>query len=117
MAPAVFRRERLCNRVGALPLLRPDSFHRKFVEVGGLVDYRRPARGCARHPGLAALWHRRFFGVRGSATGSALYPCCDPTAFTVSSSRSADWLITVGPRAGVLVTPALLLYGTGGFSA
>jgi outer membrane immunogenic protein len=55
-----------------------------------------------------------FFGVRGSATGSALYPCCAPTAFTVSSSRSADWLITVRPRAGVLVTPALLLYGTGG---
>lgn len=57
-----------------------------------------------------------FFRVRGSATGSLLYPCCAPTAFTVTSSASSDWLITARARAGVLVTPALLLYGTGGLA-
>jgi outer membrane immunogenic protein len=55
-------------------------------------------------------------GVRGSATGTALYPCCAPTTFTVNSSVSSDWLATVRGRAGFLVTPALLLYGTGGLA-
>lgn len=55
-----------------------------------------------------------YFGVRGSTSGTAFYPCCAPTAFTVNSSVSSDWLITARARAGVLVTPALLLYGTGG---
>ena len=36
--------------------------------------------------------------------------------FTVNSSVSSDWLITFRGRAGVLVTPALLLYGTGGLA-
>lgn len=57
-----------------------------------------------------------YFGVKGSTRGSALYPCCAPTAFTVASSASSDWLITVRPRVGVLVTPSLLLYGTGGLA-
>jgi outer membrane immunogenic protein len=57
-----------------------------------------------------------YFGVKGSATGTAIYPCCAPSAFTVNSSVSSDWLITLRGRAGVLVTPALLLYGTGGLA-
>jgi len=57
-----------------------------------------------------------YFHLSGRATGSAVYPCCAPTAFTVTSSASSDWLITARARAGVLVTPALLLYGTGGLA-
>jgi outer membrane immunogenic protein len=55
-----------------------------------------------------------YFGFKGSATGSAVYPCCAPTAFTVSSSVSADWLATIRGRIGFLVTPTWLLYATGG---
>lgn len=57
-----------------------------------------------------------YFGLKGSSTGTGIYPCCAPTAFTVKSSVSTDWLITVRPRVGVLVSPGLLLYGTGGLA-
>lgn len=57
-----------------------------------------------------------YFGVKGSTSGTALYPCCAPTGFTVNSSVSSDWLFTLRGRAGVLVTPAFLLYGTGGLA-
>ncbi|MCK1382009.1 porin family protein, partial [Bradyrhizobium sp. 24] len=43
-----------------------------------------------------------YFGFKGSATGSAFYPCCAPTGFTVSSSVSADWLATIRGRIGFL---------------
>ncbi|KJC50389.1 membrane protein [Bradyrhizobium sp. LTSP885] len=55
-----------------------------------------------------------YFGFKGSASGSAVYPCCAPTAFTVSSSVSADWLATIRGRIGFLATPNWLLYATGG---
>jgi len=57
-----------------------------------------------------------YFGVKGSTSATALYPCCAPSIFTVNSSVSSDWLFTLRGRAGVLVTPALLLYGTGGLA-
>jgi outer membrane immunogenic protein len=57
-----------------------------------------------------------YFGVKGSTSATALYPCCAPSTFTVNSSVSSDWLFTLRGRAGVLVTPALLLYGTGGLA-
>ncbi|TFW60040.1 porin family protein [Bradyrhizobium sp. MOS001] len=55
-----------------------------------------------------------YFGFKGSATGSALYPCCAPTGFTVSSQVSADWLATIRGRIGFLAAPTWLLYATGG---
>jgi outer membrane immunogenic protein len=57
-----------------------------------------------------------YFGVKGSTSATALYPCCAPTGFTVNSSVSSDWLITLRGRVGVLVSPSLLLYGTGGLA-
>jgi outer membrane immunogenic protein len=57
-----------------------------------------------------------YFGPRGSTSGSALYPCCAPAGFTINSSTSSNWLITLRPRAGFLVTPAFLLYATGGLA-
>lgn len=55
-----------------------------------------------------------YFGLKGSASGSALYPCCAPTGFTVSSQVSADWLATIRGRIGFLAAPTWLLYATGG---
>ncbi|RXT45049.1 outer membrane protein [Bradyrhizobium betae] len=55
-----------------------------------------------------------YFGFKGSASGSAVYPCCAPTAFTVSSQVSADWLATIRGRIGFLAAPTWLLYATGG---
>jgi outer membrane immunogenic protein len=55
-----------------------------------------------------------YFGFKGSASGSALYPCCAPTGFTVNSSVSADWLATIRGRIGFLAAPTWLLYATGG---
>ncbi|MCG2639803.1 membrane protein [Bradyrhizobium sp. CCBAU 11434] len=55
-----------------------------------------------------------YFGFKGGATGSAVYPCCAPTAFTVSSQVSADWLATIRGRIGFLAAPTWLLYATGG---
>jgi outer membrane immunogenic protein len=55
-----------------------------------------------------------WFGFKGSAVGSALYPCCAPTGFTIGSSVSADWLATIRGRLGFVATPNWLIYVTGG---
>ena len=52
-----------------------------------------------------------YFGIKGSSTRTAVYPCCVAHTFTVNSSKSTDWLWTLRGRVGFLVTPALLLYG------
>jgi outer membrane immunogenic protein len=57
-----------------------------------------------------------YFGVKGSTSGTGLYPGFAPAGFTVNSSVSSDWLFTLRGRAGVLVTPGFLLYGTGGLA-
>jgi outer membrane immunogenic protein len=57
-----------------------------------------------------------YFGLKGSTSSTAVYPCCAPNTFTINSSTSSDWLFTFRPRVGFLVTPALLLYGTGGLA-
>ena len=53
--------------------------------------------------------------MKGSATGSAIYPCCAPTGFTVNSSVSSDWLITLRPRVGIAANN-WLVYVTGGLA-
>jgi outer membrane immunogenic protein len=55
-----------------------------------------------------------YFGFKGSATSTALYPCCAPDTFTINSSVSADWLATIRGRLGFLAAPTWLLYATGG---
>ena len=42
-----------------------------------------------------------YFGLKGSSTGSGIYPCCVTTGFTVNTSVSTDWLITFRPRLGI----------------
>ncbi|OPY97372.1 hypothetical protein A5906_38795 [Bradyrhizobium sacchari] len=55
-----------------------------------------------------------YFGFKGSATGSGVYPCCAPSTFTVNASVSADWLATIRGRIGFLAAPNWLIYATGG---
>ena len=50
-----------------------------------------------------------------SATGTATYPCCAPTAFTVTQTVKTSWLFTARPRVGFTGGP-LLVYGTGGLA-
>jgi outer membrane immunogenic protein len=54
--------------------------------------------------------------MSSSATGTATYPCCAPTAFTVTQTVSTDWLFTGRGRIGVAVSK-VLFYGTGGLAA
>jgi outer membrane immunogenic protein len=56
-----------------------------------------------------------YFGLRGSSSGTGIYPCCAPTNFTVNSSVSSDWLITLRPRVGI-TTHNWLFYVTGGLA-
>lgn len=53
--------------------------------------------------------------VSASATGTATYPCCAPTAFTITQTVETSWLFTMRPRVGVVAGP-VLIYGTGGLA-
>jgi outer membrane immunogenic protein len=56
-----------------------------------------------------------YFGLKGSSSGTGIYPCCAPTGFTVNSSVSTDWLITLRPRLG-MASNNWLFYVTGGLA-
>jgi len=53
--------------------------------------------------------------VNDDATGTAFYPCCNPTTFTITQKVSTDWLLTVRPRVGITNGP-VLIYGTFGLA-
>jgi outer membrane immunogenic protein len=78
---------------------------------GGQIGYNWQASS-ATVLGLEADF--QYFGLKGSASASATYPCCAPTGFTISESVKTDWLATFRARLGFLVTPATLFYVTGG---
>lgn len=50
-----------------------------------------------------------------SKVGTAEYPCCAGTFFTVGQNVSTDWLLTARPRIGVTFGKALV-YGTAGLA-
>jgi outer membrane immunogenic protein len=56
-----------------------------------------------------------YLGLKGSTNGSALYPCCAPTGFTINSSISPGWLFTARPRLGY-AADNWLVYVTGGLA-
>jgi outer membrane immunogenic protein len=56
-----------------------------------------------------------YFGLKGSSSGTGIYPCCAPTIFTVNTSASTDWLITLRPRLGI-ASNNWLFYVTGGLA-
>jgi outer membrane immunogenic protein len=51
--------------------------------------------------------------LSGSTTVTQPYPCCAPTAFTVTQTAKTSWVFTLRPRVGV-VFGRFLLYGTAG---
>src|SRR5215471_1317308 len=50
-----------------------------------------------------------------SKSATATYPCCAPTAFTITQTVNTDWLFTLRPRVGFTGGP-VLIYGTGGLA-
>ena len=54
-----------------------------------------------------------YFGLKGSSSGSGIYPCCAPAGFTITSSVKTDWLATIRGRLGV-ASGSWLFYVTGG---
>jgi outer membrane immunogenic protein len=48
-------------------------------------------------------------------SGTAPYPCCPTTNFTVTQTVETSWLYTLRPRLGVTHGP-VLIYGTGGWA-
>ncbi|MBZ5700579.1 MAG: outer membrane beta-barrel protein [Acidobacteriia bacterium] len=53
--------------------------------------------------------------LSNSVSGTAVYPCCAPTAFTVTQSVNTSWLFTARPRVGYASGRALV-YGTAGLA-
>ncbi len=55
----------------------------------------------------------QYLHLSGNARSSAVYPCCSPTVFNVTSSVDTNWLFTARPRLGYAVNN-WLFYVTGG---
>jgi outer membrane immunogenic protein len=58
-------------------------------------------------------WDFGKMDLSGSATVTQTYPCCAPTAFTVTQTAGTSWVMTARPRVGV-VFGHVLFYGTAG---
>jgi outer membrane immunogenic protein len=98
------------SSVPAIAAVGQQSINRSSVTGGFTAGYNWQASNIVF--GLEA--DINYFGFKGTATGGAVYPCCAPAAFTVTSSISSDWLATIRGRIGILATPNWLLYATGG---
>jgi outer membrane immunogenic protein len=53
--------------------------------------------------------------LNAAATSTATYPCCAPTAFTVTQTLKTSWMFTARPRIGY-ATGHALLYATAGLA-
>ena len=53
--------------------------------------------------------------ISESDSVSRQYPCCAPTAYTITQEVKSNWLFTARPRVGVTAGKALI-YGTGGLA-
>jgi outer membrane immunogenic protein len=78
---------------------------------GGQIGYNWQASS-AGVIGLEADFE--YFGLKGSVSSGAVYPCCAPSSFTITQNVKTDWLATFRARLGYLITPATLIYITGG---
>ena len=57
-----------------------------------------------------------YLHLHASNSSGAVYLCCAPSSFNVSTSTTTDWLLTLRPRVGFLAMPNLLIYATGGLA-
>jgi outer membrane immunogenic protein len=53
--------------------------------------------------------------VSSTKSATTVYPCCAPTAFTITQFVGTSWLFTLRPRIGFTAGP-VLIYGTGGLA-
>jgi outer membrane immunogenic protein len=53
--------------------------------------------------------------LSGTTTTGAVYPCCAPTAFSITSTTNTNWLFTARPRIGI-ANNNWLFYATGGLA-
>ena len=69
-------------------------------------------------------WENFVFGLEvdfgkasfnGAVSATQTYPCCAPTAFTITQTAETNWLFTARPRIGVAFGH-FLAYGTGGLA-
>jgi outer membrane immunogenic protein len=86
------------------PIINPSAF-----TGGGQVGYNWQIGWAVI--GLEADYES--FRLSGTATSTTLYPCCAPTAFTLTTSTNTNWLFTARPRLGIAVDN-WMFYGTGG---
>jgi outer membrane immunogenic protein len=69
-------------------------------------------------------WDNFVFGLEvdfgkasfsGAVSATQTYPCCAPTAFTITQTAESNWLMTARPRMGVAFGH-VLAYGTAGLA-
>jgi outer membrane immunogenic protein len=56
-----------------------------------------------------------YITLTGTASATAVYPCCGPTAFTITQTYKTRGLFTARPRIGI-VWGHMLIYATGGLA-
>jgi outer membrane immunogenic protein len=59
------------------------------------------------------------FGINsdvGTSTAGAVYPCCSPTTYAISSKVTTNWLFTARPRIGYVFMDNWAGYITGGLA-
>lgn len=59
-------------------------------------------------------WDFGKMDLSGSTTVTQTYPCCAPTAFTVTQTGETSWVMTARPRVGVVFGHALFYLTAGG---
>jgi outer membrane immunogenic protein len=99
------------SSVGAIALVGSQKIDSKEFIGGGQAGYNWQS-GMVVY-GLET--DLQYFHLKGTSSGSNVYPCCAPTAFTVNSEAHTDWLLTARPRLGI-ATNNELIYVTGGLA-
>ena len=59
-------------------------------------------------------WDFGKMDLSGATTVTQTYPCCAPTAFTVTQTAETSWVMTARPRFGVVFGHAMLYATAGG---
>jgi outer membrane immunogenic protein len=93
-----------------------DTVGRQRAQRGGPMDVLLTGYILQRGPWVAGL--EADFGyldLSGQSTGSAIYPCCAPTGFSMSRGLRSNWLATVRPRIG-MTHAGLLFFLSGGMA-
>lgn len=93
-----------------------DSVGQQRTHAGGPMDVLLTGYTLQRGPWVAGL--EADFGyldLSRQSTGSALYPCCAPTGFSMSQGLRSNWLATVRPRIG-FAHAGLLFFLSGGLA-